>query len=90
MAPQRDIKNDAALENMHNNPEEISNEARGHKANLSNPSTTIQIFLHETQKAVAAANLMVDTSKQSKEHSKEALKELGGEKAFYGKQGAGE
>jgi hypothetical protein len=32
----------------------------------------------------------VDTSQQSKEHSKQVLKELGGEKAFYGKQGQGE
>lgn len=31
-----------------------------------------------------------DTSQASKEKSKEALKELGGEEAFYGKQGKGE
>ncbi|KAK7179644.1 hypothetical protein DPSP01_012922 [Paraphaeosphaeria sporulosa] len=31
-----------------------------------------------------------NTSKASKEKSKEALKELGGEQAFYGKQGKGE
>lgn len=31
-----------------------------------------------------------DTSEQSKEKSKQALKELGGEDAFYGKQGKGE
>jgi len=35
---QRDIKADAALENANDTPEEVSNQARGHKANLSNPS----------------------------------------------------
>jgi len=44
-------------------PEERSNQARGHKANLSNPNT----------------------SEKSKENSKEALKDLGGEAAFYSK-----
>lgn len=44
-------------------PEEVSNMARGHKANLSNPNT----------------------SEESKEHSKEVLKKLGGEDAFYSK-----
>jgi len=60
---QRDIKQDAALEGANQTAEEVSNEARGHKANLSNPNT----------------------SEESKEHSKEALKDLGGEKAFYSK-----
>ncbi|KAL7914232.1 hypothetical protein GGI35DRAFT_439743 [Trichoderma velutinum] len=60
----RDISKDAALEDMHEQPEDISNMARGHKANLSNPNT----------------------SDESKERSKQQLKELGGEKAFYGKQ----
>jgi hypothetical protein len=32
----------------------------------------------------------VDTSEASKEKSKQVLKELGGEDAFYGKQGKGE
>ena len=36
--PQRDIAGDAAQENAIQAPEEISNQARGHKANLSNPS----------------------------------------------------
>ncbi|KAF3007947.1 hypothetical protein E8E13_011289 [Curvularia kusanoi] len=31
-----------------------------------------------------------NTSEESKQKSKEALKELGGEAAFYGKQGKGE
>lgn len=35
---QRDIPKDAAMEGAHETPEEISNQARGHKANLSNPS----------------------------------------------------
>ncbi|KAM7189458.1 Conidiation protein 6 domain containing protein [Rhypophila sp. PSN 637] len=61
--PQRDIKADAALENAEMQPEEVSNKARGHKANLSNPNT----------------------SDESKKNSEEALKELGGEKAFYSK-----
>jgi hypothetical protein len=34
--------------------------------------------------------LCVDTSEDSKEKSRQALKELGGEEAFYGKQGKGE
>lgn len=36
--PQRDIKQDAALEGANQTAEEVSNQARGHKANLSNPS----------------------------------------------------
>ncbi|PTB40436.1 hypothetical protein M441DRAFT_70228 [Trichoderma asperellum CBS 433.97] len=64
----RDITKDAALEGMHEQPEEISNKARGHKANLSNPNT----------------------SDESKKQSKQELKVLGDEKAFYGKQGKGE
>ncbi|ORY07277.1 hypothetical protein BCR34DRAFT_489581 [Clohesyomyces aquaticus] len=31
-----------------------------------------------------------NTSEKSKENSKQALQELGGERAFYGKQGQGE
>ncbi|KAL8697780.1 MAG: hypothetical protein Q9201_006939 [Fulgogasparrea decipioides] len=50
---------------MQNTAEDISNAAKGHKANLSNPNT----------------------SEESKAHSKEALESLGGEEAFYGKQG---
>lgn len=38
MPQTRNISKDAALEGMHEQPEEISNQARGHKANLSNPS----------------------------------------------------
>ncbi|KAK0644015.1 hypothetical protein B0T16DRAFT_460101 [Cercophora newfieldiana] len=60
---QRDIAKDAAQEGALNTPEEISNKARGHKANLSNPNT----------------------SEASKENSKQALKDLGGEDAFFSK-----
>jgi hypothetical protein len=34
--------------------------------------------------------MCVDTSAESKKKSEQALKELGGEDAFYGKQGKGE
>jgi hypothetical protein len=34
--------------------------------------------------------LIPDTSEESKKRSRQALKELGGEEAFYGKQGKGE
>jgi hypothetical protein len=34
--------------------------------------------------------LIPDTSEESKKRSEQALKELGGEEAFYGKQGKGE
>jgi len=37
--PQRNIKQDAALEGANQTAEEVSNQARGHKANLSNPSS---------------------------------------------------
>ncbi|KAF2244649.1 hypothetical protein BU26DRAFT_434229 [Trematosphaeria pertusa] len=57
-----------ADQNINNTTEDVSNQAQGHKANLSNPNT----------------------SDASKEHSKQVLKDLGGEKAFYGKQGKGE
>ncbi|KAK3051494.1 hypothetical protein LTR09_007517 [Extremus antarcticus] len=49
-------------------PEDRSNAATGHKANLSNPST----------------------SEESKQNSRQALKELGGEDAFYGKDKQGD
>ncbi|KAF2835042.1 hypothetical protein M501DRAFT_942935 [Patellaria atrata CBS 101060] len=55
-------------QNLNNSPEDVSNKAQGHKANLSNPNT----------------------SEASKQHSEKVLKELGGEEAFYGKQGKGE
>jgi hypothetical protein len=35
-------------------------------------------------------NVWLDTSEESKKKSAEALKALGGEDAFYGKQGKGE
>lgn len=41
----RDIPKDAALEGMHEHPEDISNKARGHKANLSNPSAPLHLIL---------------------------------------------
>jgi hypothetical protein len=41
MSHQRDIKGDAALEGINDTPEDITNRAKGHKANLSNPSTHI-------------------------------------------------
>ncbi|KAG9594707.1 hypothetical protein KCU77_g4900, partial [Aureobasidium melanogenum] len=53
---------------MQNTAEDISHQANGHKANLSNPNT----------------------SDASKQHSKQVLEQLGGEQAFYGKQGEGE
>jgi hypothetical protein len=37
----RDISKDDALEGMHEQPEDISNKASGHKANLSNPSVSL-------------------------------------------------
>ncbi|KAF3007946.1 hypothetical protein E8E13_011287 [Curvularia kusanoi] len=55
-------------QNINNTEEDRSHEARGHKANLSNPNT----------------------SEASKKKSMKALKELGEEAAFYGKQGKGE
>lgn len=36
------------------------------------------------------AERVLDTSEESKKKSVQALKELGGEQAFYGKQGKGE
>ncbi|KAG9564437.1 hypothetical protein KCU71_g6834, partial [Aureobasidium melanogenum] len=53
---------------MNQTAEDISHQATGHKANLSNPNT----------------------SDASKQHSKQVLEQLGGEQAFYGKQGEGE
>ncbi|PVH92716.1 hypothetical protein DM02DRAFT_677314 [Periconia macrospinosa] len=37
MSHQRDIRADAALEGINDTPEDISNRAKSHKANLSNP-----------------------------------------------------
>ncbi|EON67949.1 hypothetical protein W97_07446 [Coniosporium apollinis CBS 100218] len=54
----------AADQAINESPEDISNQAQGHKANLSNPNT----------------------SEASKENSRQALEDLGGEDAFYGKK----
>lgn len=42
---QRDIQHDAALEGANDTPEEVSNQARGHKANLSNPSSCKLLYV---------------------------------------------
>ncbi|KAF2449225.1 hypothetical protein P171DRAFT_427462 [Karstenula rhodostoma CBS 690.94] len=68
-------------ENINNTPEDISHAASGHKANLSNPT----MF-----SLLAGSMRCMKGIQASKEKSKEALKELGGEEAFYGKQGKGE
>lgn len=80
MPQPRNIKKDAALEGMHETAEEKSNQARGHKANLNNPSES-----YESCVQCHTANLPQDTSDKSKQHSKQALKDLGGEDAFYSK-----
>jgi len=49
MSHQRDIKADAALEGINDTPEDISNRARGHKANLSNPNTSEESKEHSRQ-----------------------------------------
>ncbi|KAI4116414.1 MAG: hypothetical protein LQ338_007714 [Usnochroma carphineum] len=88
--------------------EDISNAAKGHKANLSNPSmssywsfaimTSVpsSSFLKATGPCIghlACSCFMLmglpllDTSEASKAHSKEVLESLGGEQAFYSKQG---
>lgn len=72
-------------QNINNTAEDISNQASGHKANISNPSKCLFFWLNNKSNGDN-----VDTSQQSKEHSKQVLKELGGDKAFYGKQGQGE
>lgn len=54
-----------------------------------NINNTVEDRSH--QAAGHKANLSnPNTSEASKEKSKQALKELGGEEAFYGKQGKGE
>ncbi|KAK4171193.1 Conidiation protein 6-domain-containing protein [Triangularia setosa] len=47
---QRDIPKDAAQESANLAPEEISNQARGHKANLSNPNTSEESKENSRQK----------------------------------------
>jgi hypothetical protein len=74
-----------ADQNINNTTEDISHKASGHKANLSNPSKS-QNHTSMTEYSYH----MPDTSEESKKKSAQALKELGGEDAFYGKQGKGE
>jgi hypothetical protein len=76
-----------ADQNINNTTEDISNKASGHKANLSNPSMS---FVEAVCGGKWCANELSDTSEESKKKSAEALKALGGEEAFYGKQGKGE
>ena len=101
-----------ADQQINQTPEDVSNAASGHKANISNPSTpctspslppSFTPFMPklptpsthpppfpQTFSALTPILTRADTSQASKEASKQALKDLGGEKAFYGKQGAGE
>ncbi len=62
---------------MNNTPEDISNSAQGHKANLSNPSTVPRPSFD----VCAVANEIQDTSEASKAHSKEVLDSM--DKPFY-------
>ncbi|KAF2261386.1 hypothetical protein CC78DRAFT_535674 [Lojkania enalia] len=62
----REIPTDEDMQHINESPEDISNMAKGHKANLSNPNT----------------------SEESKKHSRQVLKALGGEDAFYSKDEA--
>ena len=41
-------------------------------------------------KTLTGCLLLLDTSEESKQNSRAALEQLGGEQAFYGKQGAAE
>ena len=82
-------------QNINNTEEDRSHEARGHKANLSNPSMspeglrTERMYL-EKQDARTYADGFADTSQASKEKSARILKELGEDGVFHGKQGKGE
>ncbi|KAF2278875.1 uncharacterized protein EI97DRAFT_393659 [Westerdykella ornata] len=49
MSHQRDIKRDAALEGINDTPEDITNRAKGYKANLSNPNTSEESKQHSRQ-----------------------------------------
>ena len=73
------------MQNLTAGKEDISNAARGHKANISNPSAL------RSYSCEAPCPLMLthasDTSEKSKENSRKELERLGGEQAFYGKQG---
>lgn len=65
------------MDNINNTPEDISNRAQGHKANLSNPSTLPTFSLN----LISLADGTLDTSEASKAHSKEVLD--GMDKPFY-------
>ncbi|KAI9148953.1 hypothetical protein HJFPF1_10997 [Paramyrothecium foliicola] len=56
------ISND--MQELNQGKEDISNQIRGHKANLSNPTADI---------------VQSDTSQESKANSEQAIKDLGGE-----------
>ncbi|KAK5444262.1 hypothetical protein LTS15_010377 [Exophiala xenobiotica] len=49
MSFQRDIDRDATLQNINNSPEDISKQAQGHKANLSNPRTSDESKQHSKE-----------------------------------------
>ena len=82
------------MQDINQTPEDVSNLARGHKANISNPSKFI-ITRHMSPCralplapffSVPSLTLKSDTSDESKKHSQEVLDSLGGDNAFYGKQ----
>ncbi|KAK4198996.1 Conidiation protein 6-domain-containing protein [Triangularia verruculosa] len=63
---QRDVVGDAAQENALQAPEEISNQARGHKANLSNPNTSEESKENSRQKLEELGGENAFFSKDSK------------------------
>lgn len=70
------------MQNLTQGKEDLSNQIRGHKANLSNPSASPGTAI-ERQSLTPA-----DTSEESKQNSAEAIEALGGEKDMRKAAGA--
>jgi hypothetical protein len=68
------------MKELREGKEEITNEIRGHLANLSNPSQFLKgpVYLLTEDVWTANRNCHEDTSDKSKDHSKEELECLGG------------
>jgi hypothetical protein len=80
------------MQNINETTEDISNMAKGHKANISNPSMSMchRSPSRDSRRVDKSrrANLTFesDTSEESKQNSRQFLESVGGEDAFYGKQ----
>jgi hypothetical protein len=79
------ISND--IQELTEGREQISKRVQGHKANLSNPSTSCPPFFHfdllRSSRRPKPSYNRTDTSEASKDNSKKEIERLGGDASHY-------